>query len=471
MIKYPPDKEKARVNGYELYEKVFLGDHAEAFNIKTQGQFKKELEQLRYVAVNFGGMISKLSADMLFEEFPRISAGENDEFVHAMIDKNQLATQFYESALENGFRGDAFFKIRAKDGQVIIEDINPSICFPEYDEWNVRKEPTAHVLAWKVSLGQTDKGKNKYGVFKERHLKGTIEHKLYELEDDGSLGAELRLSEYAGMENMKPEEKTLIDDFLIIHIPNYRINSMYFGISDYKDLMQLMYAINNRITKVDNILDKHGDPILAVPEGVLDEEGKVSRKSFGIIEVPTSESAGAKPEYIVWDAKLESAFGEIDKLIEFLLITSETSPASLGLDKEGQAESGRALKYKLLRTIAKKHRKELYFDWGIKKLLMVAQEFAFKNKLKAGDVASKKPEKVEIEWKDGIINDTKEMLENEQMKLDNGLTTTKEAIQRIEDIDEKTADEKVKLIKAEQKENEPKFNADPFGGKANQDQE
>jgi hypothetical protein len=467
MIKYPPDAEKARINNYELYEKVFLGDHVEAFNIKTQGQYKKELENLRYVAVNFGGMISKLSADMLFEEFPRISAGDNDDFVHELIHKNQLQTQFYESALENSFRGDAVFRIRAKDKQAIIEDINPAIYYPEYDEWNVRKEPTAHVLAWKVKIGEGEKGKAKYGVFEERHLKGSIEHKLYEFEDGGDLGAELNVTEY--MEDVKPVEKTGIDDFLVVHIPNYRINSMFFGISDYKDLMQLMFAINNRITKVDNILDKHGDPILAVPEGVLDEEGKVSRTSFGVIEVPTSESAGAKPEYIVWDAKLESAFSEIEKLIEFLFMTSETAPASLGLDKDGQAESGRALKYKLLRTIAKKHRKELYFDYGIKKLLNTAQEFATVNKLKAGDVTPKKAEKVEIEWQDGIINDAKETLEIEQMKLDNGLTTTKEAIQRLEGIDEKNAEEKVKKIEEEQKKAEPKFSANPFGNN-NQDE-
>lgn len=460
MINYPPNNEKARINNYEIYEKIFLGEHADAFNIKTQGQFKKELEALRYVAVNFGGMISKLSADMLFEEFPRISAGDNDEFIQELIQKNQLETQLYESALENSFRGDAVFRIRAKNKQAIIEDINPAIYYPEYDEWNVRKEPIAHVLAWKVNLGEGIDKKPKYGIFQERHLKGKIEHKLFELESDTSLGAELNVTEY--MPDILPEEETGIDDFLVVHIPNYRINSMFFGISDYRDLMALMFAINNRITKVDNILDKHGDPILAVPEGVLDEEGKVSRQSFGVIEVPTSESAGAKPEYIVWDAKLESAFSEIDKLIEFLYITSETSPASLGMDKGGQAESGRALKYKLMRTIAKKHRKELYFDWGIKKILNVAQDFSIANKLKAGDISPKNAEKIEIEWQDGVINDDKEMLDNEITKLDNGLTTTKEAIQRIEGIDEKTAEGKVEIIKKEQKENEPKFGANPF---------
>jgi len=61
------------------------------------------------------------------------------------------------------------------------------------------------------------------------------------------------------------------------------------------------------------------------------------------------DEAGNKPEYIVWNANLDSAMKEIDKMVEFLFMFSETSPDALGLGKGGQAESGRALKMKLLR--------------------------------------------------------------------------------------------------------------------------
>lgn len=447
-----------RVRDYQIYEKIFLGEHFDAFSIKTDGYHKKDFDKLRYIAVNFGGMISKLSADMIFEEFPKITTGDNDEFVSALIKQNQLKTQFYESALENSFRGDAFFRIRAKDSQVIIEDVNAEVVDVEYQQGNVRMEPEAFNLKWEVEVEIN--GSKEKALFIERHTKGQIENNLYQLEGDGSKGNFLPLDLYDA--DLEPIEETGVEDsFLVVHIPNYKINSSYYGISDYKDLLPLMHAINNRISKVDNILDKHGDPILAVPEGVLDDEGKVSRKMFGVIEVPTDEASGSKPEYIVWDAKLESAFSEIEKLIDLLFMVSETSPASIGIEKEGKAESGRALKFKLLRTIAKKHRKELYFDWGIKKLLKTAQEFAKNNKFKAGDVSCGKVEDVSIEWMDGIINDEVENLDIEISKIENKLTTRKDAIQRIEGINEKEAEEKLEIIEKEAEKDKPDFNQAP----------
>lgn len=471
MLKFPPTKDLQRINDYEIYEKIFFGEHYEAFNVATGGEFgqdMKKLDKLRYVAANFGGMISKLSADMLFEEFPKITIPEADEFVDALIESNNLKTQFYESALENSYRGDAVFRIRGEEKQVIIEDLNPSVYFPEYDENNIRKEPKAHILAWRVGLGGTNPttGKQRQGMFMERHLKGTIEYHLYEIDGAGNV-----LGEITPIESYYPEikasEATNIKDFLVVHIPNFRVNSRFFGISDYKDLLSLFAAIENRLTKVDNILDKHGDPILAVPEGVLDEEGNVNRKSFGVIEVPTDGGSGQKPEYIVWDANLDSAFKEIDKLVEFLFMTSETSSAAFGLDKNGAAESGRALKYKLLRTIAKKHRKELYYDCGLKRLFKNACEFAKANKFMAGEVAWKgdKVGKVQIEWQDGIINDALETLEVEEKKQAMGISSDVDIIARTEGISVKEAEEKLAKIREQKKQDMPAFAVNPFNKK------
>ena len=82
-----------------------------------------------------------------------------------------------------------------------------------------------------------------------------------------------------------------------------------------------------------------------------------------------------------------------------LFLFSETSPSAYGLDKGGVAESGRALKFRLLRTIAKKHRKQLYYDDGLKELLTTAQEFAKANGLTCDDVKVKrKPQKIMISF-------------------------------------------------------------------------
>lgn len=464
MDTYLTQADKSRIADYELYTKIFLGEHFDAFAHLSR-DFKKDYKHLQYVTANFGGLMSKVSADMLFEEFPKFTLPDGDkDFFSDMVTKNNLQIQFYESGLEQSYNADVVFRIRAEAGQLIIEDINPAFWFPEINQNNVRAEPFAHNLKWKVKLRDAN-NKDIEAVFIERHTKGKIEYKLYQL-DGETIGGELEVGAYIKQPDGTPypsEVNTKINDFLIVHIPNFRINSRFFAISDYKDLISLMFAVNNRMTAVDSILSAHGEPILAVPQGVLDENGKVNRKKFGVIEVDNTQANGMLPQYIVWDAKLESAFSQIDKLVDILFLMSDTSKALFGLDEGGVAESGRALKYKLLRTIAKKHRKELYYDVNIKRLTLVAQEFAKANDLKVKDrKLTGKPVEPTITWQDGVINDALEQLELEEKKLDLGLTTKAESIAVVDGIEEDEALEKLKKIQKEKADEAPKFSANPM---------
>lgn len=479
MDTFLTQSDKSRIADYELYTKIFLGEHFDAF-ARLSKDFVKDYKHLQYITANFGGLLSKTSADMLFEEFPKFtlpSEGDKDFFTD-MLDANHLHIQLYESGLEQSYNADVVFRIRAESGRLIIEDINPAFWFPEINENNVRAEPTAHNLKWKVKL-KDGNGKDIEAVFIERHTKGKIEYKLYQLDGD-TIGGELEVGAYIKQPDGTPypsEVNTKIDDFLIVHIPNFRTNSRFFAISDYKDLVSLMFAVNNRFTAVDNILNKHGEPILAVPQGVLDENGKVNRKKFGVIEVDNTQSNGMLPTYIVWDAKLDSAFSEIEKLVDLLFLMSDSSKALFGMDEGGVAESGRALKYKLLRTIAKKHRKELYYDVNIKRLTLVAQKFAQANNLTVkGRKFSGKPVEPTITWQDGVINDAMETLELEEKKLDLGLTTKAESIAVVDGIEEDEALEKLKKIQKEKDAEAPQFSAkpmfvDPKTGKPNPNQQ
>jgi hypothetical protein len=235
--------------------------------------------------------------------------------------------------------GDALFKVRIgkrhptnpkEKPTVIIEDISPTIYFPDVDQFNVRQDPEKKELAWTFTRGD-----NSY-LRKEIHYSGRIENKVYRMED-GKIKEEVGL-EILGIPDLKPVVETKIDDSLLIHVPNWKTGRRYWGISDYFDLDSLFYAINNRMTKTDNILDKHSDPILAVPEGILDENGQVKKAKLGMVEIPAGVGEEGKPEYIVWNASLDNAFKEIEKLVEMFFMISETSPDILGMG-QGQAES------------------------------------------------------------------------------------------------------------------------------------
>lgn len=455
-ITFPSKHDQERVDDYVYFDKLFHGKHFDAFKIKLETDITERYGKIRYVVTNFAGLVSKVIADILFGEEISISVdkGGDQAYVDALIEENQLHTQNFESALANSRRGDALYRIRiGKRNEadpddkptIIIEDINPMYYFPVLDQMNVRATPKAEILAYLF-----DKGDKCY-LHQEIHTPGKITNKVFEYnKEKRKIIAEMTNVKDFGYE---PIQLTKIKRNLLFHVPNFKDGSSYFGLSDYHDLTTLLFALNNRVSKIDNILDKHSDPILAVPEGVMDEDGNVRREAFGMIEM--GPDGDGKPEYIVWDANLEAAFKEIDKLVEFLLMTSETSPDALGMG-EGKSDSGRALKLRMLRTLAKAKRKQIYYDRALKDLLFTAQQLGKAHGIAVGDHKLKgEPAKVLIDWPDGVINDTKEMVEEEQMRLDAGLTTKADSLMRLDGLSKEDAEKKVQEIDKEQGANLP----------------
>lgn len=457
---FPHPDDKMRLAMYDYYANLFTGDHFEAFNIRVgeDESFSRAWKKLRYTVVNFAGLISKITADMLFSEPIAINMpeGGDQEFVEGLWRDNNMDTQCYESALSNSYLGDALFKLRIgqrepldKKSSLIIEDTTPKIYFPNVSDFNVRAHPEMETLAWVFEVSGA-----KY-VRMEIHTPGQIENKVYKLKGD-KLDIEQPLS-LLDIADIKPIEKTKVDFSLLQHVPNWKTGDRYFGISDYYDLDSLFYAINNRMSKVDNILDKHSDPILTVPTGILDEKGKVKKSQLGVIEIQEGETG--KPEYIVWDASLDNAFKQVEKLVEFMYMIGEVSPDVLGMG-QGQSDSGRALKFKLMRTIAKVARKKLYYDYAIKQALYKAQVLA---KAWGIEVEGKRlkgePVVPELEWADGLPEDMVEELDNEIKAVDAGLKSKKQAIMTLYNLDEKSAEE---MIKEQQKEGAEAIKMNPM---------
>lgn len=446
-----------RISEYKINEELFSGDHFAAFSISSD-DFKKDYSRLRYITCNFAGLISKVIADMLFGEPITIQDPDNQDFIDGLVFENKLDTLFYEHSIANSYFGDNIFKIRVINGQISIGDTPPALYFPELDPSDARALPKKIHLAWIVPTN----GDNYLVV--ETHEPPFVRTTIGRIDKKDSL-VEVDVDAFnklAGTSYQK-EVDTKINRYLVKHVPNWKTRG-HFGISDFVDLKPLFFALNNRMTKTDNILDKHSDPILAVPEGVLDENGKVSKDAFTLFEIPES---GEKPEYIVWNANLDNAFKQIDKMVEFLFMFSETSPDSMGMGKGGSAESGRALKLKLLRTIAKRNRKKLYYDEAIKDLIYTAELLAQANGFTISkDMNAKptKPQLPDILWQDGIVNDEVERTDIVIKKVEAGIESKQDAIMELDEVDEDTAKETLKTIDDEAPETDFTSFVDQNGG-------
>lgn len=457
LQKFPDETSLSRLRKYSSYEKLLEGNHYSAYMSEIGDKFSDRYKYLRYITCNFAGLLSKVMADVMFGEKVTIESPtkneKEQEFIDALVFENKLDTQFYESALLNSARGDALLRIRVEDKQIKIEDINPAMYFPEVGN-NFREEPDKKVLAWKEYI-KNDKDKEDVYLIEEIYTPKLIETEVYRMKDRESqeIIKKVDVKEYNSIAGTSYEEKveTGIDEIPLVHIPNFRLNNRYWGASDYHDLESLFFAINNRITSIDNILDKHSDPILAIPEGILDEDGEVKKSALNMVEV---REGGGKPEYIVWNANLDIAFKQIDEIIKMIFLMGEISPDVVGLDsgKRSSAESGRALKLRMLRTLAKKNRKALYYEIGIQKAIQIASMFAKAGNV-VGDVKYKGDEIIpSVIFADGVVDDKVEEIQNETLKLSSGITSKLRAIKTVEDMDDEQAEALLKEIKGEDKE-------------------
>ena len=420
--RFPPTiEDERRLGDYAKYEKLMVGEHAELFN----GPGITELKD--YVSVNFCGVVSKLCSDLLFGEEPVYSAkppegsgpeinSEAQTSIDDIVKNNGLNTLCNTMAMSSSYRGDCVFKVRwgelpegSGNFQAIVESVPSSYFFMAPHSNNVLSSK-ANILAWRVK--KRENSKDIWFLRREVHVPGRVYQELFQMKTETEIGKKISLNALDESMGLEEVEDTGYPNFLVEYVPNWRLDNKFWGISDYKDILGLQYEINNRMTKVHTILDKHSSPKIVLPSGLLRQDDTDPEKLWlyraellDAIEVSDPSIVGDLPKYLVWDAKLEAAFSQIDKIIEYLMMVTETVPSAVGISTDssgGQSESGRALRFRLMRTLGKINRKKRFFVESLSKMLYAAQ--FLKNKHGGGPL----PVEVVVNLKDGLPDDESE---------------------------------------------------------------
>lgn len=440
-------QDDTRLAEYRKNKLLFEGNHFSAFNIGVKPGGDTGKAKQKYIVCNFPQLMSYIIAEYLFGEEPKIYVKDekDNEWLQALLEETQFNLVMYESAVTSTSLGDTCFKIRTEvaengiDEKIFIEEMQPSNYFPVLDQLNVKTNPKMVKVV--VFYDKTVGNSKKDYVYIETHEPYLITEETFEYN-----AAKSELGTLLSSNSVE----TNIDRVLVEHVPNTRIGNTHFGTSDYKAIESVLYAYNKRMSKNDEILDKHANPILAVGEGVIGEDGKVKKRAFDMIEVPEN-SKGMVPQYIVWDASLQSSYEQITKLLDLLFINSEISPATFARTEGSYPESGRALLFHLLPTLRKRNRKRLYYNKGIKNILYTAQVLAKERKISINGIKPpQNPTYPQIEWNDGIVNDVLELIEQEAKRIEAGLSTRADSIQRIDGISEEAARAKADEVKSEQ---------------------
>jgi hypothetical protein len=462
-----------RIERYRENKELFKGEHFKILE-KYNDVLSTYQQRTIYVTTNLAGLIAKKSADFLFGENALYSAGAKDDSneqkkLDEWVMLNDVHITNYESALSNAYRGDSFYKVRwgQEHGgmvskeldpfRVIIEAQNAEYVFPETYPNDSTKIMAFHI-AVPVEVPNTDG--EEWFLNVESHYPNKIVYRQFRMNpvDSHYTGSPFvsRPQPYTGQGAYDFEHAsfriyaevgtareviTNIPFPLVVHVPNYSTDDCWEGIDDLSELRGLFSELNTRLSQISEILSKHADPAMIVPQGTLveDENGQPAYR-VGVDKVFEVMTGEMEPKYLTWNGQLEYAFREVDKIIDLILMKAEIPAVALGVGDAGTSgASGLAIKWRLNSLLAKINRKRQYYDKALKRIFTIAQMIEMDRKT----TVDFKPFAPHIKFKDGLPED--EMEKATIMQIRTGAKPTisqKRAIMELEGVSE----EKVQQI-------------------------
>jgi hypothetical protein len=442
---FPPKDHEARIQRYEANRIIYEGDAQAVGSVLVSNE---RVIYGEYTSVNIAKNIVTIPADFLFGEELELDfdddVQEGDvERVQEIWERNDIQQLAYENAIDTGYKGDGLFVVGrdGENGPATVTTQNVDYWFPECDQDNVR-DIKMHRIARVIELGERDK-KKKFLRVKE-YDKGYVRNRLLVMK--GNQVTSLEASDDVWNElypdGRPPEEiKTGVDDFLIVHVPNFRSAQEYFGRGEYQGAESMLAAINARFTQVDGILDRHSDPIMGLPQNVATKLTDGGKKTADLSELEWMALGdnGEMAQMLTWDGQLQHNFEFIGQAVDLLATITETAPQLLNRGDWGSDLSGKALKILLIRTLAKVNRKRNYFGAALSKVLELAQRVE----------GVENPINVKIKFADGLPQDVLEKVAEVDARLANGTMSRKGAVKALDGVDDSHAEQTLEDIAEE----------------------
>ncbi|MGN7387733.1 phage portal protein [Sporosarcina sp. SAFN-015] len=478
---YPPQADIERLAKYERMRKLFEGKQLEVYERATEvlkdSPHEPQLRKL-YIAVNLADILATKPADLLVGDAPNYESGKDDaspeqKALNSYVEENDLNQLIHESATANGYRGDAWLKVRygyrqdysevknilspeaydefisGKNMEPIIEHVDACCVFPETSRGNVKRFKAINIarVEW-VAMRKEDVPY----LNVERHIPGYIIYKRYKLvptEVITTYGAHIqtfRITEEVATGRENNVVPTGLPHMPVFHIPYKSVDDAWEGSGGMEKLESTFAAINDRLVQIDFILWKHADPTAYGP----DLEGNTSNTvQFGGKYIPVTQD-DVTPGYMTWNAQLDAAFKELDLLIASVFVISETPQWLFGTVMAGDNKGGTgtshtdsgAIKARFMPILSKVKRIRNHYDRAIRDALYTCYLFDKEQ----GDYRGQLEYPV-IEWQDGIPKNEKEEAEIASLRTGGKPTLDQQtAIKRLDGMDDGKANEILRRI-------------------------
>lgn len=385
---YPPQAEKERIERYRLNERLFLSEHSEALRERFKeiaNRSKKKNNKVETV-INYQQFLSIKTADFICGEPPEFESEQDTDNLDKLLDNQRWGVRLYEAFIDVSRFGNAVMKLVDKR----LTAVSPQYWFPIVEPSDL-KTITQHVIAYPISP-------NEKGIMTELYVEihdiGKVEQRTYSY--NGNTGQ-------IGEINAVLTANTGLDDYAVQTLTNVTHSGSIYGVDDYAIVNSIIEKIMWRLHCIDNVLDKHSEPSLSGPGSALtyDDKFKTYYLDLGSYFMRNSND-DPDLQYITWDGNLESAYKEIDLLMEQLYTLSEMGQAFMQSGGGGEANSGTALKLRMVSPRIKAARLASINQAAIKKVITLLAKI---------NGIPLDYDGLTIHWSDGLPNDEVEQIQ------------------------------------------------------------
>lgn len=433
---FPPKCEVKRLDAYRV-NGMLLDDEAWAalpaykervfFHLAN---FAIPSENVYLFSANYWADIVNKTKELIFGVLPEVTVDGKEDAVKTLLTDTEFMEKAKEGAADLIALGDWVTKIVETPTGWDFINVDPSTWYPIVSRESV-KTIVAHVLAWVVTVG-----KDKYELQVQVHEKGKYTNRAFAIKSFDpsayyvvpSTKQKVCCPSYEIGEELKQSKtgfvlgthQTGLDDFAIVVSANNPSTRRIYGSSDFDYVTDAIMEYNVRQTLKNVVLDKHSAPKMYGPP--IDGD-----KGFGnYLEIP---QGGTTPNYLVWDASMQSVGTTIEGLKNDISNLSGLG-SLLHSNAFGESQGYDALMIKLAPALMRSAGKRSVIEKHFKRLISLLMK-------KHGAMID--PTEISVIWHDGIPTTESVRADIAQKHINTGWSY-KRVLMNDYNFDEQTAD-------------------------------
>lgn len=399
---WPPEDadEAARLKEHAFMRQIYNGLHEKVFPryIAYLADQSKDSKKQKII-LDWPELATDSYLNLLLGEEPEIVAGNRDDLPDLPADQAFIDVSRY---------GIGLFEV----SDAGIQALNPENCYIIVTPGNIQR-PQAFVFfhIWKEKESQSGKEKEIEYIKFTVHQPGKIRHLIFLIspgagltKSEKKLSGPLPLGNFPAYSDLEVDadgyQYPPVEDMLVVAIQNKLSSERYYGQSDYKpSIISLIESLELLFAQRAEVLAKFTNPTPVVPESatVFDhsKEEWVYKPGQAIITKPGDPS----PSLMVWQAELGAVDRAIEQSMDQLLQMLQLSRVLLAGQGQGTAESGTALRIRLIPTLSKVSKYARAAEKAIPAVLHLWSQ------LHPPEIL---PESIKVSFQDGIPEDPME---------------------------------------------------------------